>query len=112
MVPHLRIIGEVEGYICDMPVLRGAPHSEVAFTPVEPQHGVAHPVVFRELHFVRGGESVILFIIMAAVIWRPPIFLGMQGALSAEEASVRELLLLALLRNCHLEGGHLITKGD
>jgi hypothetical protein len=44
--------------------------------------------------------------------WRPLIFLGAQGTLGAEEASVHELLLLALLRDCRLDGGHLITQGD
>jgi hypothetical protein len=46
---------------------------------------------------------------MAAAIWWLPVFLG---ALDEEEASVHELLLLALLRDCRLDGGHLITQGD
>jgi hypothetical protein len=66
MVPQLRIVGEVKGRICDTRVLRGALHSKVVFAPVEPRHGVTHVVVFRELHLVRGGESVILFVIMVA----------------------------------------------
>jgi hypothetical protein len=36
MVAELRVVDEVEGCICDASVLRGAPHSKVAFTPVEP----------------------------------------------------------------------------
>jgi hypothetical protein len=75
MVPQVRVVGEVEGRICNAPILRGAPHSEVAFAPVEPRHGVAHAIVFQELHLVRGGESVILFIIMVA----PTHFLGRAG---------------------------------
>jgi hypothetical protein len=35
-----------------------------------------------------------------------------QGALGMKEASVHELLLLALLRECHLDGGHLIAQGN
>jgi hypothetical protein len=59
---------------------------------------------------VRGGESIILFTIMAAAIWWLPIFLGAQSTLGVKEASVHELLL-ALLRDCHLDGVHMIVQG-
>jgi hypothetical protein len=110
MVPQLHVVSEVEGHICDALIRQGAPHSEVAFTLVEPWHGVAYTIVLRELHLVRGGESIILFTIMAVAIWWLPIFLGVQGTLGVKEASIHELLL-ALLRDCHLDGGHMIVQG-
>jgi hypothetical protein len=109
MVPQQRTVCELEGLICDALVCWGAPHSEVAFAQVEPRHGVARTIVLWALHLVRGGESVILFIIMGAAIWWLPIFLAV---LSTEVASVHELLLLALLQDCHLDGGHLIELVD
>jgi hypothetical protein len=59
---------------------------------------------------VRGGESIILFTIMAVAIWWLPIFLGAQGTLGVKEANIHELLL-ALLRDCHLDGDHMIVQG-
>jgi hypothetical protein len=91
-------------------VLWSATHAEVAFTPIQPWQWIADAVVPWELHLVQDGEPDIIFFVIAAVaIWQSSIILVAQGALGAKEANVHELLLLALLRECRLDGGHLIA---
>jgi hypothetical protein len=113
MVPQLCIIGEVEGRICDALVLQSAQHAEVAFSLVQSWQWIVDAIILQELHLVRDGEPVIiLFIIVTAAIWRSPIILVAQGALGVKEANVHELLLLALLCECRLDGNHLIVQGN
>jgi hypothetical protein len=77
VIPLLRIIGEVEGCICDAPVLQGALHAEVVFALVQPWQGIVHVIVHQKLHLVRGGETLIILLIISSVaaIWRTPILL-------------------------------------
>jgi hypothetical protein len=115
VVPQLGIVGEVGGRICDAPVLRGAPHAEVALTPIQPWEGIAHAIVPRELHFVRGGKPLVVLLVISlavAAIQRTTVVLVVQGALYTKEANVHELLLLVLLHVCCFNSGHLIAQRD
>jgi hypothetical protein len=69
-------------------------------------------VVLGELHLVRGGECVIVVIIIRAamVVGRPRTPLIALLAFDPEEARTQELLLLAVLGEGGLERGDLILQ--
>jgi hypothetical protein len=52
MVPDFGVIEKIEGGHLDMPVFRSAMEVEVPFIVVEPQHGIARAIEFREFDFV------------------------------------------------------------
>jgi hypothetical protein len=98
VIPQLGVVGEVEGRIHDVSVLWGVLHVEVMFAPIQPWERIAHAVILWELHFLCGGKPFVILVISLVA----------RGALGVKEANTHELLLLALLRECCFNGGHLI----
>jgi hypothetical protein len=95
-------------------VFRGALHTEIPFTPIQPRQWIANLIILGKFHFVRSWKRFLLVIVItrAAAIGGPGPTLLPLLSFHADEARAQELLLLNLLSDDGLPRRDLILQGD